>query len=50
VRLAVYGEDVFRGGGADHGPGNAAFIVLELVFVAWSLALLAIGLRALVRR
>jgi hypothetical protein len=50
VRLAVYGEDVFRGGGADRGAGNAGFVVLELVFVAWSLALLAIGLRALVRR
>jgi hypothetical protein len=50
VRLAVYGEDLFRPGGADRGAGNAAFVVLELVFVAWSLTLLAIGLRALVRR
>lgn len=50
VRLAVYGDDVFHGGGADHGAGNAAFVAIELVFVAWSLALLAVGLRALVRR
>jgi hypothetical protein len=50
VRLAVYGEDVFHRGGADRGAGNAAFFVVELVFVAWSLALLAIGLRALARR
>lgn len=50
VRLAVYGEDLFRSGGSDHGPGNAAFVVLELVFAGWSLALLAVGLRALMRR
>jgi hypothetical protein len=50
VRLAVYGEDLFRTGGADRGAGNAVFVTLELVFVAWSLALLAVGLRALVRR
>jgi hypothetical protein len=50
VRLAVYGEDLFRSGGFDHGAGNAAFVVLELVFAGWSLALLAVGLRALLRR
>jgi len=50
VRLAVYGEDVFRSGGSDHGAGNAAFVVVELAFVAWSLALVAVGLRALLRR
>jgi Yip1 domain len=47
VRLAVYGEDVFKSGGADHGAGNWAFIGLELLFVAWSLALLVLGLRSL---
>jgi Yip1 domain len=50
VRLAVYGEDLFRSGGSDQGAGNAVFVVLELVFVGWSLALLAVGLRALLRR
>jgi hypothetical protein len=50
VRLAVYGEAVFRTGGSDHGAGNTAFIVLELVFVAWSLALLVLGVRLLVGR
>jgi hypothetical protein len=50
VRLAVYGEDVFKSGGSDHGAGNAAFFAVELLFVAWALALLAVGLRALVRR
>jgi hypothetical protein len=46
VRLAVYGEDVFKSGGSDRGAGNWAFIGLELVFVAWALALLVLGLRA----
>ena len=50
VRLAVYGEDVFRSGGSDHGAGNAAFMVVELAFVAWALALLAVGLRTLLQR
>jgi Yip1-like protein len=50
VRLAVYGQDVFRSGGSDHGPGNAAFVAVELVFVAWSVALLVIGLHAVLRR
>ena len=47
VRLAVYGEDVFRTGGSDHGAGNAVFVVLELGFVAWALALLVVGTRTL---
>jgi hypothetical protein len=50
VRLAVYGEDVFRSGGSDHGAGNTAFILVELAFVAWALALLAVGLRTLLGR
>jgi hypothetical protein len=47
VRLAVYGEDVFRSGGSDRGAGNWAFVAAELLFVAWSLALLVLGLRSL---
>ncbi|MDX6507902.1 MAG: hypothetical protein QOG06_2546 [Gaiellaceae bacterium] len=49
VRLAVYGEDVFRRGGADRGVGNAFFVVIEFAFVAWSLVLVAMGLRSLMR-
>jgi len=45
VRLAVYGEDVFRSGGSDRGAGNWAFVLLELAFLAWALALLVLGLR-----
>jgi hypothetical protein len=47
VRLAVYGGDVFRTGGSDHGAGNDVFVVLELGFVAWALALLVLGTRTL---
>ena len=50
VRLAVYGEDVFRSGGSDHGAGNTAFAVIELAFVAWAVGLLVFGLRELYRR
>jgi hypothetical protein len=46
VRLAVYGEDVFKSGGSDHGAGNWAFVAVELAFVAWAVALLVLGLRA----
>jgi hypothetical protein len=45
ARIAVYGEDVFRSGGSDRGAGNLAFVVLELAFLAWALALLVLGLR-----
>ena len=50
VRLAAYGDDVFRSGGSDHGAVNDAFYVVELLFLLWSLALLALGLRLALRR
>jgi hypothetical protein len=50
VRLAVYGEDLFRSGGSDRGSGNLVFVGLELAFVAWALGLLAVGLRTVFRR
>src|SRR4051794_3557213 len=50
VRLAVYGQDVFRSGGSDHGAGNTTFLLLELLFVAWSVALLVLGLLAVRRQ
>jgi hypothetical protein len=50
VRLAVYGEDVFRGGGSDRGAGNVAFTYVELVFVGWALVLLLLGLRILLSK
>jgi hypothetical protein len=43
VRLALYGGDTFRDGGADEGSGETVLLGLQLAFVAWSLVLLAIG-------
>jgi hypothetical protein len=45
LRLAIYGGDTFRGGGADEGVGGTALLVLQLLAGAWSLALLAVGVR-----
>ena len=46
VKLALYGWDVFKTGGADAGAGSHVFAVLELAFVAWATALLVIGIRS----
>ena len=46
VRLAVYGSDLFRTGGDDYGRGDAIFGGVFLGFVAWSVILLLIGVRA----
>jgi hypothetical protein len=45
VRLALYGGDTFRGGGSDEGAGETVLLVAQLAFVAWSVALLAIGVK-----
>ena len=45
LRLAIYGGDTFRGGGADEGFGGDLLLGLQLGAAAWSLALLAIGVR-----
>jgi hypothetical protein len=45
VRTAVYGEDLFRTGGDDRGAGNALFEGVETAFVAWAVALVAVGVR-----
>jgi hypothetical protein len=45
VRLALYGDDIFRSGGSDTGSGPHVFTVLELGFGTWALVLLAIGIR-----
>jgi hypothetical protein len=46
VKLALYGEDSFRAGGADAGGGAHAFPALEAVFLAWAVVLLVAGVRA----
>lgn len=46
IRLVLYGEDVFRTGGSDAGTGARLFELLGAAFLAWSLVLLVIGVRA----
>jgi hypothetical protein len=46
VRIAIYGEDLFRTGGTDWGPGDRAFGGLFYFAFAWSALLLLIGIRA----
>ena len=46
VKLALYGEDVFRSGGRDAGAGAHVFTALFLGFLAWAVVLLVIGVRA----
>ncbi len=45
LRIAVYGQDLFRTGGDDYGRGDAIFGGVYLGFVAWSLLLLLVGVR-----
>ena len=45
LRLAIYGGDTFRGGGADAGTGERVLLAVQLAFAAWSLVLLVIGVR-----
>lgn len=49
LRLAVFGGDVFRRGGADDGTGGRVFDVLDVAFLAWALVLLVLGIRAVER-
>jgi hypothetical protein len=46
LRIAIYGEDLFRTGGDDYGRGDAIFGAVFLGFVAWSVILLLLGVRA----
>ena len=46
LQLAVYGADVFRRGGSDHGAGARLFDLLELGFAVWAGVLLLVGVRA----
>lgn len=45
VRLALYGSDLFRTGGADGGTSRAVFGAIGAAFLAWCLGLLALGIR-----
>jgi hypothetical protein len=46
LQLALYGADVFRRGGSDHGAGAHFFDLLELGFAVWAGVLLLVGVRA----
>jgi hypothetical protein len=45
VRLAIYGGDVFRTGGSDTGVGDKIFEGLVVAAFAWTIVLVAVGLR-----
>lgn len=46
LRIALYGADLFHRGGADTGTGGTVLALASAAFGLWSLALLAIGVRA----
>jgi hypothetical protein len=45
IRIAVYGRDLFRTGGADGNVGGDVFAWLFYAFVLWAVALLVLGVR-----
>jgi hypothetical protein len=46
LRIAIYGQDLFRTGGTDWGPGDRTFGGLLYFAFAWSALLLVIGVRS----
>ena len=46
VRVAIYGENLFRTGGDDYGRGDAIFGGLVAASFAWSFWLLIVGVRS----
>ena len=46
IRIAVYGQDLFRTGGTDWGPGDRTFGGLVYFAFAWSAVLLLVGVRS----
>jgi hypothetical protein len=47
VRLAMFGSDVFRSGGSDHGTAQTVFRAFDGLFLAWAILLVLIGVRTL---
>jgi hypothetical protein len=45
IRIAIYGEDLFRFSGADGGTTGTVFAWLFYAFLVWGLVLLVIGVR-----
>jgi hypothetical protein len=46
VKLALYGDALFKTGGGDAHSGGRAFEALGFLFAAWSAVLLVVGVRA----
>ncbi|HEU5214034.1 MAG TPA: Yip1 family protein [Gaiellaceae bacterium] len=46
LRIAIYGQNLFRTGGTDWGPGDRAFGGVLYFAFAWSAILLVIGVRS----
>jgi hypothetical protein len=46
LRIAIYGEDLFRTGGNDYGRGDTVFGAFLLAAFAWSAWLLVVGIRS----
>jgi hypothetical protein len=49
VRIAIYGDDLFRSGGSDTGAGDRLFDVLAYASYVWTFGLAALGLLELKR-
>ena len=50
LRIAIYGNDLFRSGGSDSGAGNAVFNGLLAAAYLWMFGLAALGLFELRKR
>jgi hypothetical protein len=46
LRIAIYGQNLFRTGGTDWGPGDRTFGGLVYFAFAWSAILLVLGIRS----
>jgi len=46
IRIAIYGQDLFRTGGTDWGPGDRTFGGLMYFAFVWSALLLVVGVRS----
>jgi hypothetical protein len=50
IRIAIYGDDLFRTGGSDDGAGEVFFDLLILASYVWTFGLVALGLLELRNR
>lgn len=46
IRIAVYGENLFRTGGNDYGRGDTIFGAIFYAAIAWAFWLLVVGVRS----